>query len=439
MPLRKKHVRYAVFTLVMVGVLGLLAGLLIYGLHVRSGAYGRAIETALASRLRCEAALGGARPTGLATAAAETVHLAWTAAGGRLTLDLQDVEAHRNPDGSSWTVTAATGRLALAGPEPAATLSAINQRLVQVEADVPVNSLYVQRLALALALAPLRVEAETRLVLFPGSQGLEAHLFDSGPTGSERTVMDRPALEPDAEAYRPLARMRLDPTGERGVFAGLHADLKQVPTDAVRRALGIGRPSRHTAGAAPNGIRTARVTVNWFWPDADAEAATVTVEVHDLDLSAWTAEVPGGAIEGTGAVQVLFARREGRTHMLISVDVKDGSVRGETLDWLDALPAPLAGWGDVRSERVPFDRLSVEVRASDGTACFAGPHERDLIPLMTVRLLGHEVPLLWASTEAFDGAALWRAVHQGLEGGENGPSTQRGSSRPGKPAGPHAL
>ncbi len=413
MPLRKQHVRYTVFALVMACGLGVPAGLIVYSLHLRTGAYGQALEQALATRLRCRAAVEHARPTGLATAAAESVRLSWTAAGGRLSLDLRKVEAARNPDGATWTVTAADGRLTLAGEDPSATLSAINQRLVQVEAGVPVTRLYVQRLALALA--PVHVEAEARLAVFPDGQVLEAYLLDP-------SAIDRRMTEPDAEAYRPLVRMRLAPTDEDGVFAGLRADLKQVSTDALRRTLGLGPPSRSPAGTAPNGRRTGRVTVNWFWPEADAsqrepngEAATVALEIPDLDLATWTAEAPGGPVEARGTIEVIYVRdRRGDASLGLRLNAGAGTLRGETLDWLGGLPAPLAGWGTVRPERVPFDRLRVAVRARNGTARFTGPSGRDPPALVTVRLLGFEIPLLWASAEAFDGAALWRAVRRGL-------------------------
>jgi len=408
MPLRKKHVRYSVFALVMVGVLGVLTGLVVYGLHVRGGAYGRAIETALASRLRCEAALGGARPTGLSTAAAETVTLAWTAAGGRLTLDLRDAEAVRNPDGTTWTVTAATGRLALTGPDPAATLSAINQRLVQVEADVPVTYLYVQRLDLSLALEPLDLQAETRAVLVASPDGLEVRLFDAG-------LLDRSSRTLRSDSYRLLARMRLKPTDEGGVFAGLHADLADMPADALRRALGLGQAPRGSKGAA-------HVTVNWHWPGADPRAGTVSAAVRGLELAAWTSAAPGGRVEGTADLAIQYRRqRSGEMAVALRLEASDCTMAGETLQWLDGLAWPVGVPGAAPKGRVPLERFSVSLLVADGRGRFAGqPGPWGGIPLATVRLLGHEVPVLWADPKPFDAHGLWAAVRQGLGVDANG-------------------
>jgi len=52
MPVRKKHVRRIVLALLVVGVLAPVAALVLYGLHVRSGAYARAVEQTLVLRLR---------------------------------------------------------------------------------------------------------------------------------------------------------------------------------------------------------------------------------------------------------------------------------------------------------------------------------------------------------------------------------------------------
>jgi len=381
--------------------------------HLGGGAYGRAIEAALAARLRCEAAVDGARPTGLETAAADGVTLSWTAAGGRLTLDLRDVEAIRNPDGVSWTVQADEGQLTLVGDDPAATLSAINQRLVQVEAGLPVNYLYVQRLALALALPPLQVDAEARLALFPDGEGLDVRLFDPA-------LLDRATDEIDAEAFQPLARVRLAPGDAGGVFAGLRADLKDLPADAVRRALGLGRSRGRARG-------TAAVTVDWPRPGPDAEGATVSATVRGLDLAAWTAAAPGGGVEGTADLSVQYRRRpSGECAVAVRLEGSGGTVAGETLRWLDGLGWPVGVPGAVPEGRVPMERLAVRLLGSDGRGQFAG--EADSwggIPLVTVRLLGRDVPVLRAASGPFDATGLWSALQEALraetEGGERPP------------------
>jgi len=404
MPLRKKHVRYTLFAVVMVGGLGVPLGLIVYGVHLGGGAYGRAVETALESRLRCEAAVRGARPTGLATAAVDAVRLEWTAAGGRLALDLRDVEAVRNPDGLTWTVRAGEGRLMLVGDDPAATLSAINQRLVQVEAGLPVNWLDVQRLDLALSLPPLRVETQTRLALFPDGDHLEVRLLDP-------YLLHRKMTEPDFDALRPLALLHLDPTDEGGVFAGLHADTEDLPADAVRRALGLGKPSADTRG-------TARVTVNWHWPEADADAATVAATVRGLDLSAWTAAAPGGPVEGTADLAVRYRREPpGETAVAVRLHASDATITGETLRWLDGLGWPVGAPGAAPKGRVPLARLRLRLIVAEGRGRFAGPTDAwGDIPLATVRLLGREVPVLRADSRPFDATGLWSAVRQALGG-----------------------
>jgi hypothetical protein len=404
MPLRKKHVRWVLFAVAMAGGLSVPAGLIVYGVHVRSGAYGRAVETALASRLRCDATVRGARPTGLATAAADAVHLEWSAAGGRLTLDLEDVEAIRNPDGGSWTVQATEGRLALVGDDPAATLAAINQRLVQVDATLLVNYLYVQRLGLALDLEPLRVEAETRLALFPDGEGLDVRLLDPA-------LLSRASDEIDPEALQPLARLRLVPSDAGGVFAGLHADLKDLPADALRRALGLGRASGKTRG-------TTHVTVNWHRLEADADAATVSAAVRDLDLAAWTATAPGGPVEGTGDLAVRYRRgAAGKTTVAVRLQAGDASITGETLRWLDGLGWPAGVPGAAPEGRVPLEQFTVGLTVTDGRGQFVGDADRwGGIPLATVRLLGYEIPVLRAASGPFDATGIWAALKNALAG-----------------------
>jgi len=409
MPLRKQHVRRVLVALVMIVGLGVPAGLIAYGLHLGGGAYGRAIETALETRLRCEATVLGARPTGLTTAAADAVALSWTAAGGRLAFNLQDVEAIRNPDGVSWTIQADQGRLTLVGADPSATLAAINQRLVQVEAGLPVNYLYVQRLDLALALGPVRVAAPVRLALFPDGEGLDARLLD--PAGA-----DRPTSEIDPDALRPLARLRVAPTDEGGVFAGLHADLKDVPADALRRALGLGKPSGKADG-------TARVTVDWHWPEADAEAATVSATVRGLDLAAWTAAAPGGPIEGAADLAVQYHRAgSGPAQVAVRLEAAEGaSVTGETLGWLDRLGWPVGVPGAAPEGRVPVAQFGVGLLVSDGRGQLVGA--ADLwggMRLATVRLLRYDVPVLRGAAGPFDAAAFWSAVRKALARGTEG-------------------
>jgi hypothetical protein len=404
MPLRKKHVRWVLFTLAMAGGLGVPVGLVVYGVHLGGGAYGRAMERALASHLRCDAAVEGARPTGLATAAADAVRLEWTAADGRMTLDLSDVAAVRNPDGGSWTVEAAEGRLVLAGEDAEATLAAVNQRLVQVDAALPVHWLDVHRLDLDLALGPVRVEAATRFAVYPDDDGLTVRIMD--PSAPKLL----PFHKVDPEAIHPLARLRLAPTDGGGVFAGLHADLEDLPADAVRRALRLGKPAATARG-------TARVTVNWHWAEADADAATVSAAVRDLDLAAWTASAPGGPIEGTADLAVRYRRAgPGDTAVALRLEAgEDASVPGETLAWLDRLGWPAAVPGAPPTGRVPLARFRVGLLVENGRGRFVGTPDRwGGIPVATVRLLAYDVPVLRASAAPFDATGLWTAVRKAL-------------------------
>jgi len=401
MPLRKKHIRISVTVLLVAGVVGSLAALLAYGLHVRGGAYDRALAEALASRLRCEAHAERVRPTGLDSVAADRVHLVWTAGGGRLTLALEDVRAVRNPDGATWTVTAATGRLALAGEDGPATLAALNQRLVQVEADVPVTFLYVNRLHTALVLDPLRVSREVTAVMASDEEGLEVRLHDLEAMHSRELV---------TEALRPLASLRLAPASQGGVFAGFHADLACKASE-VRRAFGM--PTR---GAEAKAAGQVAVTLDWLWPEADPDAATVSVMVPDLDLAAWTAATPGGPIEGTGTLAVNYRQdRRGETTVAVRLAAANGTIRGPTLAWLDALPGLAWGWGEALPDRVAFDRLAVAFEMKGGRGRFLGTPDRwGGVPVLAMDLMGREVPLLRASPEPFDATGLWSALSSGL-------------------------
>ena len=403
MPLRKKHVRIALVAVIMVGVLGLVTTLVVYGLHVRGGAFGTALERALAGRLRCDATVRGARPTGLSTAAADTVRLEWTAGGGRLTLDLHTLRATRNPDGVSWTVSAVEGRLALVGDDPAATLAAINQRLVQVDTSIPVNYLYVQRLDLALAMDPLQIETRVRLALFPDGKGLDAYLLDPD-------LADGPVQSLEADALRPLAQLRVAPTNAGGVFAGLHAEVNHLPARAVRRALGMA-----VSDAAAVASDTVDLKVDWFWPEADARAGRILLASRDLDLAAWTTGLPGGPVTGAATLDLAYTLGpSGDTSVAFRLDAPGATVDGDTLDWLAGLPGPLAGWGAVCPPRVTVDRFTVRVQADGQTARFLGPRQEDVIPLVGVRLMGYDIPLVWASAAPFEASPLWPAVHAAL-------------------------
>ncbi|MBE3132062.1 MAG: hypothetical protein IMZ55_01200, partial [Acidobacteria bacterium] len=287
MTLRKKHLRRIVLALLVVGALVPVAGLVLYGLHVRGGAYSVALRTELESRLRCQAEVIGARPTGPSTAAADAVELTWTVGGsGRLTLRLAALTAESNAFG--WYVTAAQGELLLEGHGPADVLAALNQRLVQAEHPSRLVALTVERLGVDAALPPLRVQADVRAVALASMTTYALTFFD---IGDFETARDAPTRETD---LRPLALLRLNSTSDKGVFDGLRLERKDVPLSTLRRALPGGDEK---AGADARG--TADLAIDWYWPETDAGAAVVTVASKKMDLAEWTASLPGGPVTGT--------------------------------------------------------------------------------------------------------------------------------------------
>jgi len=406
MPLRKKHVRRIVFALLVVGILGPAAALVLYGLHVRGGAYGRAVEQTLVWRLRCDATVLGARPTGPSTAVADAVRLLWTTADGNLTLRLEDVRAESSAYG--WYVTAARGNLSLAGTDPQAALAALNQRLVHVEHPSQLMAIKIERLGLALDLGFLNIERDARTLALSNMTVFLVSLFD--PQAPKRTTRST-LTEADLDLGL-LATVRLNPTSEKGVFDGLHAALKDVPLGSIRKAL------VHGSDTADDETRgTADVTVDWHWPDADADTAAVTVTAHGLDLSQWTEALPGGPVTGMADLDVRYAKpRQGPPALTLHLKSDGGAINGETLAWLEGLRAGLhapAGADQVKTARV--DRLDTQFTLVGNRAWYAG--ERDewgAIPILTVRLFGVDVPLLRAGARPFDASGLWPALSEGL-------------------------
>ena len=405
MPLRKKHVRRITLALLVVGVLAPVAALVVYGLHVRGGAYGRAVEQTLASRLRCDATVLNARPTGPSTAVADGVRLAWTTADGNLTLNLEDLKAESNAYG--WYVTAACGNLSLAGPDPQGALAALNQRLVQVKHPSQLMAINVERLSLALDLGFLTIERDARTFALSNMTVFVVSLFDP-------QVLKRATRNTLTEADRGLgllATARLNPTSEKGVFDGLHAKMEDVPLASVRSMLVLpgAKADDETHG-------TADVTVDWHWPDADADTAAVTVTAHGIDLSQWTQGVPGGPVTGTADLDLRYAKpRQGPPALALHLESDGGAIKGETLVWLEGLRAGLdAAAGTDQVKAAPFDRLDTQFILVGNRAWYAGERdERGAIPMLTVRLFGVDVPLLRADTRPFDASGLWPVLSEG--------------------------
>jgi hypothetical protein len=399
MPLRKKHVRRIVLALLAAGVLGPLVFLACYAAYTRGGAYGRAIEEELASRLRCEATVRGARPTGVATAAADSVDLAWTAGEGRLALHLDGIRAERNSFG--WYVTAADGSLSLTGPAPWDTLAALNQRLVQADGAAQLVAITANRLKVDLDLDTLKVESTARAV---GLSNLSTFTLSLFPP-DQGVARARPAMD-EADSFQPVAILRLNPTSDRGVFDGLRVEAKDLPLGVVRRLL--------RAGSAP-ARGTADVNIAWHWPEAKANAArtaSIRASARKMDLAEWTKGIPGGPITGAAEVAVTHVKgRQGAPATEVILASGAGTLSDETLRWLTGLPAGLTAAGPISAKTIAFDRLALRCRIVGDRGQFEGPRDADgTIPILTCRLFGVDVPIVKASPRTFDAAALWAVL-----------------------------
>lgn len=415
MTLRKKHLRRIVLALLVVGALAPVGGLALYGLHVRGGAYSVALRAELESRLRCQAQVTGARPTGPSAAAADTVELTWTVgASGRMTLRLTGLTAESNVFG--WYVRAAQGELRLGGTNPADVLAALNQRLVQAEHPARLVALTVERLGVDAALPPLRVQSDVRAVALASMTTYAVTFFD---IGDFETARDAPTLESD---LRPLASLRLNSTSDKGVFDGLRLERKDVALSTLRRALpgGDGKPVAEARG-------TADLAIDWYWPETDAGAAIVTVAAKKMDLAEWTAALPGGPVTGTADLAVRYEKRGQEPPALqVRLDCGGGTLGGKTLDWLAGLPG-LGPLGPAGAGTIPFDRLTVHFLASRDRGWFAGDRDdRGAIPVMTLRLLGTDLPLLRASAAPLRPDGLWQSLRQALD---LDPDTSRGEPK----------
>jgi hypothetical protein len=405
MPLRKKHVRRLVLALLFVGVLGPLLAMIFYGLWLRGGAYGGAIETALASRLRCKAAVRSARPTGPAEAAARAVDLVWDTASGRLTLHLDDVTA--TSDAYGWHVTAARGRLALESSHPAAALTALNQRLVQIDEASPIASMAVHRLTLRLDLGACTAETDVCAVARANAAAFHVLLF--------------PAVE---GAVGQIASLRFQPASPHGIFDGLKADVQRLPLrcySAKQRFAAKHESTPPTAeGATEIGI--ARVcgfldlAADWRWPETHPAAATVQFAVHTLDPAPWTAALPGGPIRGEGTLEGTYTQPpDGPAEFEVNLAIERGSIHAATVRWLEGLPAHLNGLGAVLRDRIGFDRFAWRCRTVGDQGEFEGEADSyGRIPLLMTRLFGYDVPLLWASAKPFDAGRLGPPLRRAL-------------------------
>ena len=390
MALRKKHVRRLVFVLLFLLVLGPLAFLALYGAWLGSGGMNAELERELASRLRCQAYVRGAQPTGLKTAVASHVELLWRAGPGHLAIALEDLQAEANEFG--WHVRAARGAVRIAGPDPAATLAAVNQRLVQGEEPSPLASLVVERLDADLDLGLARLSGEVAAVALS-----DTNVF---------RITFRPPLTADAvllstdtlEAPNWTVDLLLDPASDRGVFGGMKVEAKDVPAAEIRQLLG--EPEEEASRTAG----TFDVAVNWHWPEGEADKAAASVRGRELDLADWTRKVPGGPITGKVRADAGYTKTgagPGRFQCTVKSD-GGGLVSAETLRWLEETLPPAYGYGGLLTNSIGYERLAVNFRTTaEGLGCLA--EGDDSPPLLVTELSGEEVPILWATAEPFQG------------------------------------
>jgi len=294
MALRKKHVRRIVFVLLFLLVLGPLAGLVFYGLWLRSGGLDGEVEAILEARLRCRAKVDGVRPKGLSGTIARQVALTWNVGEGRLRLTLENLEAQRNDKGHTWNVSAERGTLELQGPNPTELLTALNHRLVQTDDAFDRIVLDVRNLDLSLDLAAVRISAEGRLVVQPKEMDGTWYVVFDDPRWRPAAVQT-----PERQRPEPTLWLLLTPTYSRGVFGGLKAYAAGVPTAQFASLFACHPPMPPEA----SGTWTAVTFINW---SALSDERQVHIKGKDLELADWTADVPGGPVTGRAALEVEY-------------------------------------------------------------------------------------------------------------------------------------
>jgi hypothetical protein len=399
MPLRRKHVQAVVLAALGLLVFVPLVAVAVWGLWVSGGGMDEDLEALLAARLRCRATVRGARPTGLRTAACREVELAWTAGSGGLMLRLETVTGEKNVLG--WYVRAERGSLALAGNEPHATLAALNQRLVRAEGEPPVVAVRVAALALDLDLGDLVLKTECAAVGLSDEGGGWEVTF--GPAGDD----GRPVRETDAGPA--AATLALDLKSDRGVFRGLEAGFKGVPTARLVQCV----PRLRPGGGRSAG--TFDMTVRWQRPESGPAAAEVKVAGAGLALPEWTAGLPGGPIQGAARLEASWSRTwPGPAAVAVAVESDGGGViSAEALRWLqEALPTA-GSCGRLLDGPVGYDELAVRFHTVEGgQATF---HDGSKETRILTRLFGEPVLLLWTGPEPFAPGPLWDRLRPVLE------------------------
>jgi hypothetical protein len=399
MPLRKKHVRRIVAAAVLLVVLAPLAALALYALSLRGDLYGRGVAKELASRLRCEADIRGARPTGPSSAAADGVDLTWDTGIGQVIFRLKNVTATRTAAG--WQVLADQGRLEVQTQNLRETLEVWNQRMVQPAGADTALTVRVESFTVALATDVAACE--------------ERGVFEFG-LGVATPLRARFHGENSAAGAKPgrfSLSVHLDPRSGAGVFQVLNAHMEGVPANRLARFL-LGREAPTvTAGTARIEMQWARA--GWQSPGPSADLPRhITVAAKGLDLAEWTPAIPGGPVRATADFGLDFTEADrGDDQLTVAVTAMDGAIGPETLRWLEELPMGLAAVHLPGHQAIAFDRLAVRCLVAGGRGRFETDHPMQT-ELISGHLMGARVPLLVAPARPFDAAALWAELAKAL-------------------------
>lgn len=403
MPIRKKHVRRLIALAMGLLVLVPLTVLAGWVLWLRGEGPARGLREHLEARLRCAAALRGYEPEGLDRARLEELELRWDLGGGRAEIALSGIRAERQKTGD-WHLAAETGRLDVSGGSLRRTFDAWSQRLVQLgDAAIPLGRIEVSAFAASVDAGRLRLSETGRLALRERGEGTYAVEFEASPGGDG----DAAGRETDVEAV-------LAPRAASGVFRRLEGRVRGLTPADVAAAL----PDWPLA-ADPAG----RVAVHYRWGFAAGEGTQggerLEVSGESLDLAPLTESLPGGAISGAADLRVVWVptaadRAKGGLSVSLSA-AETGLISGGTLRWLEGLSPSFEGCGELVAGRIGYELLGLDVQVGPrGLARFersAGSGDR---PLVTTRLFGEYVPLLWSGTETFDAAAAWAELRAGL-------------------------
>jgi hypothetical protein len=403
MPIRKKHVRRLIalaMGLLVLVPLSVLAG---WALWLRGEGPARGLRQHLEARLRCTATVRGYEPEGLDRARLEELELRWDLGGGRVETTLSGIRAERQKTGD-WHLVAETGRLDVSGGSPRRTLDAWSQRLVQLDdVAIPLGRIEVSAFAVSVESRRLRLAEVGRLSLRELDEGTYAAEFDSSSDGDG----DAAGRETDVEAV-------LAPGAASGVFRRLEGRARGLTLGDLAAALPDWR-----LGTAPAG----RVAVHYRWDPQAGEGAQggerLEVSGESLDLAPLTESLPGGSISGAADLRIVWVptaadRAKGGLSVSLSA-AETGLIGGGTLRWLEGLSPSFEGCGELVAGRIGYELLGLDVQVGPrGLARFersAGSGDR---PLVTTRLFGEYVPLLWSGTETFDAAAAWAELRAGL-------------------------